>query len=162
MDTKLCPHCRVVKQVDDFSFKNKSRGVRQWWCRSCDAAYKLRWYSANRERHMTKVRAGQKKTTAEHQARMWSFLAQHPCVDCGESNPVVLEFDHIRDKRANVSSMTHAAFAWATIEAEIAKCEVRCANCHRIKTARERGIYERKSSPQIMEAVTAYTVLRDN
>ena len=66
------------------------------------------------------------------------------CIDCGETNPLLLDFDHLRDKRANVSQLVQSGFSWATIAAEIDKCVVRCANCHARKTAREIGSYRTK------------------
>ncbi len=66
------------------------------------------------------------------------YLSEHPCVDCGESDIVVLEFDHvIGEKKWNVSVLVHSPSPWATVEHEIAKCEVRCANCHRRRTAKQ-------------------------
>jgi hypothetical protein len=56
------------------------------------------------------------------------------CMDCGENNHIVLDFDHIKDKKYNISRMIHDGFSWAAIKKEIAKCEVVCANCHRIRT----------------------------
>lgn len=56
------------------------------------------------------------------------------CTDCGISNHIVLDFDHIRDKKYNVSRMIHDGFSWKAILKEIEKCEVVCANCHRIRT----------------------------
>ena len=56
------------------------------------------------------------------------------CVDCGINNHILLDFDHIRDKKYNISRMIHDGFSWAAIKKEIAKCEVVCANCHRIRT----------------------------
>ena len=56
------------------------------------------------------------------------------CMDCGETNPIVLDFDHLHNKKYNVSRMIHDGFSWAAIKKEIAKCEVVCANCHRIRT----------------------------
>ena len=68
------------------------------------------------------------------------YLLEHPCVDCGESNPIVLEFDHVRGKKYKaVSELMSWDYSLKTLKDEIAKCDVRCANCHRIKTAQERG-----------------------
>ena len=66
---------------------------------------------------------------------MW-YLLDHPCVDCGESNPIVLEFDHVRgEKTADISTLKSKG-KLAAIKREIPKCEVRCANCHRRITYR--------------------------
>lgn len=69
------------------------------------------------------------------QRNIWyvlSYLAAHPCVDCGEDDPVVLEFDHVQtDKVASISDLVHKGYKLELIVAEIEKCEVRCANCHR-------------------------------
>lgn len=80
-------------------------------------------------------------------------------MDCGETDPVVLEFDHIRDKRGDVTQMISGGLLWDTVEAEIAKCEVRCVNCHVRKSAKSIGIYDRKHSfAQIQEAIVQYSV----
>lgn len=59
----------------------------------------------------------------------------HPCVDCGERDPVVLDFDHVSGvKRFNVAGEVYRSANLAKIQAEVAKCDVRCSNCHRRKT----------------------------
>ncbi len=71
---------------------------------------------------------------------MATFLAEHTCVDCGEADVRCLDFDH-RDsatKSAEVSVLLGQGHAWSRIRAEMAKCDVRCANCHRRVTA-DRG-----------------------
>ena len=68
-----------------------------------------------------------------------TYLAEHACVDCGETDVVVLEFDHLpgTGKRFDIATAVGASTrAWSTVLAEITKCEVVCANCHRRRTAR--------------------------
>lgn len=59
-----------------------------------------------------------------------------PCADCGVSYPpCVMDFDHVRgDKKNNVATLVASHYGVATISAEIKKCEVVCANCHRLRT----------------------------
>lgn len=132
------------RKADEFGFKYRERGIRQSWCKPCYVEYKHGWYVENREKQIARVRAMRDRLSEVNQLRMWQYLASHPCVDCGERDPVVLQFDHLRDKRTDVSYMSIQGFRWETIVEEIAKCEVRCANCHVTKTARERGVWERK------------------
>ena len=57
------------------------------------------------------------------------------CIDCGEKNPLVLDFDHVKgDKVLAISDMANRAYGIESISEEMDKCEVRCANCHRIIT----------------------------
>jgi uncharacterized membrane protein YidH (DUF202 family) len=102
----------------------------------------------NCHRRRTAARAGwsllRTEGTAELRARprvqrnlAWlrEHLRRSRCVDCGESDPVVLEHDHRGDKRAGVTYLAWSEYSLATIAAEIAKCDVRCCNCHRRRTA---------------------------
>ena len=72
------------------------------------------------------------------------------CVDCGYAeDAIALDFDHVRgEKIANVSKMAKALVAWDLVLDEIAKCEVVCANCHRIRT-RERKDYTNRSATKV-------------
>lgn len=76
---------------------------------------------------------------------VWDYLTQHACVTCGEADPVVLEFDHRvpADKDLDISEMVRRAYSLQRITAEIEKCDVLCANCHRRKTALQFGWYRR-------------------
>ena len=66
-------------------------------------------------------------------------------MDCGERDPVVLDFDHITPsvKGYKVSYLASQGLKIKTIEQEIELCEVRCANCHRRRTAKQFGWYDR-------------------
>lgn len=77
--------------------------------------------------------------TTEIRKFLWSLLLEEGCVDCGESNPVVLEFDHVRGKKKFKISANETYFSpFELLLLELEKCEIRCANCHRKVTA-ERG-----------------------
>ncbi|HEY8731110.1 MAG TPA: hypothetical protein VIN69_03915 [Candidatus Limnocylindria bacterium] len=108
------------------------------------------------------MRVQRAATKVANRMRLLAYLLEHPCVDCGEPNLVVLDFDHLRDKRWSITYMVSGGFPWSTIETEIAKCQVRCANCHRIKTARERGFYDLKVRGKLFEAPGEYRVVGDN
>jgi hypothetical protein len=72
-----------------------------------------------------------------HRQRTRDIKLASGCVDCGyNKDSRALDFDHIdpSTKREAVSLMMVQRRSWGAIEAEIAKCEVRCANCHRTKT----------------------------
>jgi hypothetical protein len=64
-----------------------------------------------------------------------AILRVSECVDCGEKDAELLDFDHVRgSKRAALSVLTHEGYPAAILDAEIAKCEIVCANCHRRRT----------------------------
>ena len=94
-----------------------------------------------RQRQLVRVRRNDARYEAENRAWISAFLAEHPCVDCGESDPEVLEFDHVRGKKtANVSAMVRGGYALARLQAEAALCDIRCANCHRRITRRRERV----------------------
>lgn len=76
------------------------------------------------------------------------YFCTHPCVDCGETDPVVLDFDHIDPSTGefDITSKIRYGSSWRTIEAEITKCVARCANDHRRRTARRFGWYRLDAS----------------
>jgi len=137
---KRCSTCNELKEEDQFSWRNKSRGVKWGTCKDCQRIQRKKWYKRNKKKHIANVRKTKKKMIAEGQQYIWDYLSNHPCVDCGESNPVVLEFDHVKGrKKKAVGELARQGYSIEAIQKEIDKCEVRCANCHRIKTHTERG-----------------------
>jgi hypothetical protein len=90
------------------------------------AAYRKKWARDHRERR------------AEFKAVV-DALKNVPCTDCGVSYPSrVMEFDHLdpKDKKINISRAVGKTTTWASQRAvleEIKKCQVVCANCHRLR-----------------------------
>lgn len=99
-------------------------------------AAQRRYYQKHRAKEIHRNVGKQKAYRLRNKSYVFGFLSHHPCVDCGESDPVVLDFDHVRGKKlSNVSDLTKRPASIKALQAEIDKCDVRCANCHRRITA---------------------------
>lgn len=130
---KTCNECKTSKNLDQFN-KNKARkdGYSNV-CRECMKIFRKRHYDQNSQKVYGEVKARRKDLLD----RVWQYKCEHPCVDCGESNAIMLEFDHIPERTAkefNISAAIQRGFSWDRILQEIQKCEVVCANHHRVRT----------------------------
>ena len=136
---KTCCKCKKNKPVSEFGKYAKAKDGLFPQCKDCKREYDKRYY---------KEKAGrkdsiQKSNEARRQARIsiiGEYLSNNHCVDCGESDIRVLDFDHVRGTK--VMEVTKLVATTAPIEKiieEINKCEVRCANCHRKVTADRAG-----------------------
>jgi hypothetical protein len=137
---KECGSCGLVKPLSMFPYKNKKLGRRGSTCLACMAAYGREHYARNRAKYLEKAHRSRGRVNAKNDERVLAYLLDHPCVDCGETDPLVLDFDHREPSRKadEVSRLAHRR-PWRLVLEEIAKCDVRCANCHRRKTARQFG-----------------------
>lgn len=154
---KKCHHCQVSKPPTSFNRNRHSEDGRQSYCRTCTTAQSRSYYSRHRERMVRQIRNASDRRVEIACKKVIEYLRTHPCIGCNEKNPVVLDFDHVRgEKCGDVSAMVTKGYSWQVIEREIKKCVVRCANCHRIKTAKE-GNYLRWKlcQEQALEAVVA-------
>jgi hypothetical protein len=149
---KKCSICGKRKPLDAFTVRSRNKDGHTTYCRVCIGLANRRRYQARSQQMRERLKGFNKKLKDDKSERVFNYLREHPCVDCGETDPVVLEFDH-RDpctKKLYVAQMIERRYAWAKIEAEIEKCDVRCANCHRRKTSRQfghrRSLLQRKSA----------------
>jgi hypothetical protein len=103
--------------------REKYKQPEAWW-----AAYRRKYYLENREYTLAVNRANrEKRLTAMRAAK------DKPCADCGHKFPhPCMEFDHVRGVKKFCVSQINGSMK--RIREEIAKCEVVCANCHRIRT----------------------------
>ena len=91
----------------------------------------------------TQMREAQKRFRQRKRARLVEYLRSHPCIDCGNTDVRVLEFDHRGNKSFGIgNAVSSSHLSWEKILVEIAKCDVRCANCHRIRHAIENKWYD--------------------
>jgi hypothetical protein len=138
---KHCPKCNTSKNIEDFHKKNSLKGTYQNYCKICATAARVDYYKRNR----TKEHDYDKERRNKLKIKLLDYLKDKECVDCKEKDPIVLEFDHLKDKKEAVTVMAHKGHSWKKILEEIDKCEIRCANCHRRKTAFERGYLRAQS-----------------
>src|SRR5688500_8014925 len=95
---KRCGRCGEVKPLNDFAWRRKEKGQRHNYCRPCHAAYHREHYLANRKRYIDQAAAQKQALRVERTKYLIEYFKTHPCADCGEADPVVLDFDHLRDK----------------------------------------------------------------
>ncbi len=128
-----------------------SQQEHRWVCESCGAA-KTRWQAATVEERERK-RAQSCRASAKHRALIRSLIEEAknvPCADCGGRYPTcAMDLDHVHGaKEFKVSEAVQRCYGlvFERVRAEIAKCEVVCANCHRIRT--ERSGYTGRRKPR--------------
>jgi len=134
---KTCSKCKKEKELIEFSRKYDSY---QSECKACRSAYTRQHYLKNKTSYVARAAARNVSDRAKMQAFLDS-IKNTPCLDCKHSFPAeCMDFDHVRgSKVGNVSKLA----SWNNLEKvkqEIAKCEVVCANCHRIRTANRRKL----------------------
>lgn len=140
---RVCLKCGEKKGITEFNFKDKAKGRRNARCKECTRADIRAAYRKNRKYYLRYRAEYNRAKLRTRQEFLFSYLKDKACIDCGVKNPVVLHFDHVRGKKiGNISDMLfRRGRSMKVIFAEIAKCEIRCANCHAKKTAKEKGYY---------------------
>jgi hypothetical protein len=136
---KRCYSCKQDKPLDDFPVNRVRTDGHGSMCKACKKIYNAGYYVETKDRHNPVRAERRKRARAEAQEKVYEYLRSHPCVECGEADIVVLDFDHQGDKVSEIADMVHAGAAWPLIQVEIAKCEVVCANDHRRRTAKTFG-----------------------
>ena len=135
----VCSTCKQWQPLTEYNRRSQAPDGLQSRCRACNGA----WYAANKARHVANVRQRNDRVRLEYQQRIADHLARHPCVDCGEADLRVLEFDHTdpRTELGTIGRLVASSLEWGRIQAEIDKCQVRCSNCHRVRTMTDCGSY---------------------
>lgn len=151
-DIKTCIVCKLEKLNSQFNKNKNHKDGLSKFCRDCGKSFNKTYYENNKRKSHDKRNDYRKKQRELCKKIIWDHLKSHPCVDCGEDDPVVLEFDHIKGVKAhNICNMRAQGYALVTLMDEINKCVVRCANCHKRKTAKDQNWW--KIDTQIKERV---------
>jgi len=145
MQTKKCTSCNSVKELKEFNKNSSRKDGLQTKCRMCDRKRALEYFNSNQvQKEKAKLRT--KERLKENQDLICEFLSKNPCVDCNESNIILLEFDHKNpeEKVECITVMVTNGFSFSKIKQEIEKCEIRCISCHKKRTAIQQNNYRLK------------------
>jgi len=148
---KKCSVCKDTKDFVKFSKNSKKKDGLQTSCKTCNSVSSKKYYEDNTEKHkqVNALRTNQAKVAARDFALQ--HLKQHPCIDCGNSDYRVLDFDHVRGvKVANINSLISGGYSIQKLADEIEKCEIRCKNCHAIATYVRLGSLDWRSKAMIL------------
>lgn len=139
---KRCFRCGLLKNTN--KFRKRANGVNNNICINCKRIYN-REYEKKRPVCAKKIKEKKQKIRKEKIKKwLYNYLLKNPCVDCGERDPVVLTFDHLKDKEMVISNMVGSGYSIERIKKEIEKCEVVCANCHLRRTSENFNWYKNK------------------
>lgn len=141
---KLCSNCKRILTLDDFHIKGSSV---QSKCKDCCKKYRRQNYLLHRSEILSYTKKDRAQRVSIARTNMLEYLRLHPCIDCGEEDPIVLHCDHLGNKKKEVSRMITNGTSWDKILVELAKCEVRCANCHIRRTAKQFNWYRYSMRP---------------
>jgi hypothetical protein len=122
----------------------------------------VRKYGTNRKKKKTPKQQRSNQTRVEYKIKVRTetriksmlYLSEHGCEECGERDPRKLEYDHKNpsDKKRIISRLIVDGYSWASsiLRAEIRKCRVLCANCHRKHTIEQQGYY---ATPEVVASL---------
>ena len=131
---RVCSRCLMNKPISEYNFRYRAAGVRHSYCKSCGKVLTHSHYVRNKRQYLDR----NARTFAGRRA----FLRQmksRPCADCGIQYPYyVMDFDHREGLQKNFSLSRVEGVTLRTIQREIEKCDVVCANCHRERTHQRR------------------------
>ena len=142
MQMRVCTKCGCEKEESDFSWKNKSTSLRSPQCKKCHSDYSKNHYDENLDYYKAKAAVSNPAKVARNKAYIFEYLTKNSCVDCGESDLEVLQFDHkvmVMSGSGGVRVSCLMSSSLARLQEEVAKCDVRCANCHVRQTRKQLG-----------------------
>lgn len=136
---KRCSKCHQLKQLHNFGKRKTSRDGKQGKCKTYVKEYAKIWYETNKDNRRAQIKTSNKLAKIRNQEFIIDYLSKHPCIDCGNTDIRVLEFDHLypQDKKYNISNLILESCSLMTLKKEIQKCVIRCSNCHKIRTQQQ-------------------------
>jgi hypothetical protein len=134
---KKCTKCKKNKELTEYHLSKSSKDGYATQCRKCRRDHLNKRYREDPHFRASKL-AKQRARRIRNIQHVYAYLQKSKCIDCGIDNWRVLQFDHVRGiKNYGIYQMVSRRHTLEAIDLEIEKCEVRCANCHILKTAQQ-------------------------
>lgn len=132
---KKCSKCNTTKSDGDFNKKTFASGNvgLQPYCKECNKAYKRSYY----QKHKSTLKDKNRRRFLDNRRQFMADKKSKGCDVCGyDSNSAALHYHHLdpNSKSHNISTMIAEGFSLESIEVEIGKCKLLCANCHAEET----------------------------
>lgn len=142
MGTKRCSKCGLLKDESEFPWHFVGL-KRHSACSECRKIYQTDYYQRKKDDFIEKRKNWIVDAREAARHYVYSYLQTHPCEMCGESDPAVLTFHHVRGKKKmNLSQMVNQGYSIEALQEEIDKCQVLCANDHmRVEKGKRGTIY---------------------
>jgi 5-methylcytosine-specific restriction endonuclease McrA len=137
---KTCIRCKRKLSESEFNIRRDAKDGLQSKCKICQREVQNAYYKKD-PKYRARVKKASELDRKRNREKLNEILTHSKCATCGEDDPVVLTFDHIdpANKTRDISNMMSNGYSWNKIEAEMAKCQVLCANCHLRRTSLQFG-----------------------
>lgn len=125
METKVCTKCKLEKPISKFNKCSSKKDGLQSECKQCHNLLYKSYYLTNKDKFRT--------NSSNRRNNIRQFLNEikrNGCSICGENDLACLDFHHVRDKKYTISQLIKIE-NFTKIKAEVEKCIILCANCHR-------------------------------
>lgn len=131
MKLRACRTCKEIKPLLEYGVRMASKDGLMTECKACNVAKQKIQYSGNKKYYLDRNR----ELRARNREMYRAAKEGKPCAHCGGVFPqVCMDFDHREPEGKRLCVAQMLGFSWSVIQEEINKCDLLCANCHRIKT----------------------------
>lgn len=145
---KICTKCSIEKAENEFFVKDNKSGRLHAQCKDCYREHRKTYanehYLKYGDEYRERAKIRRAKVKRGLQEKLIAYLKDKACIQCGEADIRVLEFDHLDPllKRFGIANAITDGRKWEDILAEIHKCQILCANCHKKRTAVQYGWFK--------------------
>ncbi len=132
-----------TKELSSFYLREKARNRYHSQCKQCYSdkrkLFAKEHYNKYGDAYRKRARIRKASIKQDRQDKMIKYLSDKSCANCGINDIRVLDFDHIDEtkKSFSIARAINDGYSWERISKEIKKCRILCANCHRIRTAKQ-------------------------